>query len=292
MEPSISMHPLWIEAEFRYWRSFQEERTLPGWNRDGIENFLVEKLAEEMRNFARDCDHLVKEAYSVANPKVERRLVAELYSPCDPELRNPYYYEKRQPTLLRMYIDDLQTSAPSAESTTQLTGTFNKNARVQLLLEVLSEVFSWLPRAEVDKCEITTREWMERARQWRTTLSLHKLQEVGDHYGSVTIRRSMPQGQLDGSEYRHDTIELPSIRLPGPIWGFAESCKPLPNYLHNAFVRKMSFARIRQASSIVLEQLSDANLNTHVGKLELIDDTSDVELDDQWMTCAETKQCI
>lgn len=93
MDPSISMHPLWIEAEFRYWRSFQEERTLSGWNRDGIENFLVEKLAEEMRNFARDCDHLVKEAYSVANLKVNRRLVAELYSPCDPELRNPYYYE-------------------------------------------------------------------------------------------------------------------------------------------------------------------------------------------------------
>ncbi|KAH7699251.1 hypothetical protein AAVH_33645, partial [Aphelenchoides avenae] len=171
-------------------------------------------------------------------------------------------------------------------------GTSSKNARVQLLLEVLSDVFSWLPRPEVDKCELTTREWMELIREWRTTLALHHLQQVGDHYGSVTVKRSMPQGHLDGSEYRHDTVELPSIRLPGPIWGFAESCKPLPNYLHNAFVRKMSFARIRQASSIVLEQLSDANLNTHASKLELTDDTSDVELDDQWMTCAETKQCI
>lgn len=85
-----------------------------------------------------------------------------------------------------------KVASPPLSHKEQFSGTFNKNARVQLLLEVLSEVFSWLPRAEVDKCEITTREWMERARQWRTTLSLHKLQEVGDVRLSHYTFRNQP----------------------------------------------------------------------------------------------------
>ncbi|KAH7719723.1 hypothetical protein AAVH_12840 [Aphelenchoides avenae] len=155
--------------------------------------------------------------------------------------------------------------------------------RVLRLAELRNEVFHWLTRARVDKCQLVCKEWRVASDWQQRTLALH--------FGRITIKTA-EQARLEGQQSeandiadadgflvfsvvcRLDDSELVEDRRFHLPHDPDRDSALIRNHLRNFFASSVGLDSMQEEWLVWLRPMFAGLQNCHVGSLELFDSTT------------------